>query len=68
MKIRAILFLKTKGKWLGVIIDIKVLTFTILGEKNVKLKANTENILNQKSVTSKHLTKIAVLLSYMYLA
>ena len=53
---------------MGVIIDNINLTFTIPQEKNVKLKSSVENIFNQKSVTPKHLVKIAGQLSSMRLA
>ena len=51
----------------AVIIDAINLIFTIRQGEIVELKSSIKNVLKQKSVTPKHLAKIAEQFSYMYL-
>ena len=44
---------KTKGKWLGTIIDTTEMTFTVLSEKTNKLLADKKNILMQNVLSPK---------------
>ena len=59
---------KTKGKWLGTIIDTIEMTFTVPSEKINKLLADIKNILMQNVLTPKQLAKITGQLSSMHLA
>lgn len=56
------------GKWLGMIIDTKSMTFTVPLEKVQNLKRKIEKLLRQKSVTAKQLASVAGSLSSMNLA
>ena len=49
---------KTKGKWLGTIVDTIEMTFTVPSEKIKKLLADIKNILMQNVSTPKQLAKI----------
>ena len=59
---------KTKGKWLGTIIDTRELTFTVPQEKITKLLQDITMYLNQEFLTPKQLSKVAGQLSSMHLA
>ena len=59
---------KTKGKWLGTVIDTRELTFTIPQEKIAKLLEDITTYLNQDFLTPKQLSKVAGQLSSMHLA
>ena len=59
---------KTKGKWLGTVIDTRELTFTIPQEKIAKLLEDITSYLNQDFLTPKQLSKVAGQLSSMHLA
>ena len=59
---------KTKGKWLGTIINTIEMTFTVPSEKINKLLADIKNILMQNVLTPKQLAKITGQLSSMHLA
>ena len=58
---------KTKRKWLGTVIDIRELTFTIPQEKIAKLLEDITTYLNQDFLTPKQLSKVAGQLSSMHL-
>ena len=59
---------KTKGKWLGTIIDTAEMTFTVPIEKINKLLADIQNILKQNFFAPTQLAKLAGQLSSMHLA
>ena len=59
---------KTKGKWLGTIIETIEMTFTVPSEKTKKLLADIKNVLMQNVLTPKRLTKITGQLPSMHLA
>ena len=57
---------KTRGKWLGTIIDTIGMTFTVPSEKINKLLADIKNILMQNGLTPKQLAKITGTFIYVY--
>ena len=59
---------KTKGKWLGTIIDTRELTFTVLQEKIAKLLKDITMYLNQEFLIPKQLLKVAGQISALQLA
>ena len=59
---------KTKGKWLGAIIDTRELTFTVLQEKIAKLLKDITMYLNQEFLIPKQLLKVAGQISALQLA
>ena len=59
---------KTKGKWLGTIIDTIEMAFTVPSKQINKLLADIKNILMQNNLTPKKLAKITGQLSSMRLA
>ena len=58
---------KTKGKWLGTIIDTIEMIFTVPSEKINKRLTDIKNVLMQNVLTHKQLTKITGQLSSMHL-
>ena len=55
---------KTKGRWLGTIIDTIEMTFTVPSEKINKLLADIKNIFMQNVLTPKQLAKITATFIY----